>query len=165
MKKLLSIVLCMLMVLTVFAACGTSETSTEKKNAAEDLVTAAATEAASEADDGEPAEDETTLAELETIKANGKLVIGTTEYEPMNYLDENGEWAGFDTEFAQAFCETLGIEAEFIVIDWDNKYTELEAGTIDCIWNGMTITEERLENMSISVPYMENKQVLVEKSK
>ena len=92
------------------------------------------------------------------------FVIGITYFEPMNYMDENGKLTGFETEFATAVCEKLGYEPEFVEIDWGTKETELNAGNIDCIWNGMTINDERKEQMGISNPYMENKQVLVVKA-
>lgn len=90
-----------------------------------------------------------------------KLVIGYTIYEPMNYTDENGNLTGFDTEFAEAVCEKMGYEPEFVIIDWDNKFLELDTDGIDCIWNGMTITEEALLNASVSDPYVKNAQVVV----
>ena len=93
-----------------------------------------------------------------------KLNIGITYYAPMNYKDENGVLTGFDTEFAQAVCEKLGYEPNFIVIDWDNKFIELDAGTIDCIWNGMTITDEAKANAAVSNPYVKNAQVVVTKA-
>ena len=95
----------------------------------------------------------------------GELIIGITYFAPMNYLNDNQELVGFETEFAKAVCEKLGVNAKFQEISWNAKETELAAKNIDCIWNGMTITEERLENMSISIPYMENKQVKVVKEK
>lgn len=98
------------------------------------------------------------------IKNKGELVIGITYFEPMNYKDENGELTGFETEFAQSVCEKLGVKATFQKIDWESKEVELNAKTIDCLWNGLTITEERKENMGISTPYMENKQVMVTKA-
>ncbi len=101
------------------------------------------------------------IKDVEYIKANGKMVIGITDYAPMNYLDENGKWTGFDTEFAQAVCEKLGVEAEFVEIDWDNKFIALESKAIDCIWNGMTISEEVLKNTSCSKAYVKNAQVVV----
>ena len=82
----------------------------------------------------------------------------------MNYKDENGNWTGFDTEFAQAVCEKLGVEAEFIVIDWDNKIFELDSKKIDCAWNGMTLTDEVKESMSCTKPYVKNEQVVVMKA-
>ena len=92
------------------------------------------------------------------------MVIGVTLYEPMNYKDESGNWTGFDTEFAQAVCEKLGVEAEFIVIDWDNKIFELDSKKIDCAWNGMTLTDEVKESMSCTKPYVKNEQVVVMKA-
>lgn len=99
--------------------------------------------------------------DLTYIKDNGKMVIGYTVMNPLNYTDENGDFVGFETEFAKEVCKRLGVEAEFVEINWDTKETELNSKNIDCIWNGMTITPERAENMSISTPYLENRQVLV----
>lgn len=112
--------------------------------------------------DSEPAEkEEAVLNDLDYIKENGKMIIGITDYEPMNYKDDNDQWTGFDTEFAVAVCEKLGVEAEFIEIEWDNKFFALESKTIDCIWNGMTISEEVLKNTSCSKAYVKNAQVVV----
>ncbi|MFV0351253.1 MAG: transporter substrate-binding domain-containing protein [Oscillospiraceae bacterium] len=98
------------------------------------------------------------------IEKKGELIIGITYFEPMNYLDAQGNLTGFETEFAQAVCEILGVTPKFQEISWSAKETELNAKNIDCIWNGMTIDAEREKNMSISQPYMQNKQVLVVKS-
>ncbi len=106
-----------------------------------------------------------TDSDYQYVISKGTLVIGFTYFAPMNYEDENGELIGFETEFAKAVCEKLGVEPVFQEISWNAKETELAAKNIDCIWNGMTITEERQENMSISIPYMQNKQVKVVKSK
>ena len=112
--------------------------------------------------DSEPLEEEeAVLKDLDYIKANGKMVIGITDYEPMNYKDANDEWTGFDTEFALAVCEKLGVKAEFVEIDWDNKFFALESKAIDCIWNGMTISDEVLKNTSCSKAYVKNAQVVV----
>ena len=102
--------------------------------------------------------------DVKRMEKEGKLFIGITYVEPMNYKDADGNLVGFETEFAKAVCKELGVEAEFVEIEWDTKEIELKGKTIDCIWNGMTITDERKENMSISNPYMNNKQVLVVKS-
>lgn len=107
---------------------------------------------------------EADLTDWAYIQDKGEMVIGITYFEPMNYLTESGELTGFETEFAQAVCEKLGVEPVFQEISWSAKETELNAKNIDCIWNGLTIDEERLQNMSISQPYMENNQVLVVKS-
>lgn len=95
------------------------------------------------------------------IKAKGKLVIGITDYKPMDYKGDNGEWIGFDAEYAQAVCKELGVTAEFKEIDWDNKLISLAAGEIDCIWNGMTITDAIEAAADCTVPYMKNTQVAV----
>jgi polar amino acid transport system substrate-binding protein len=111
----------------------------------------------------EPAAPETPVAEddLAYVTGNGKLLIGYTVYEPMNYTDESGNFTGFDTEFAQAVCEKLGVTPEFVEINWDTKVVELDAKSIDCIWNGMTITDELKENIAVSDPYVKNMQVVV----
>lgn len=98
------------------------------------------------------------------IQNKGELIIGVTYFEPMNYMNENGELTGFETEFATKVCEKMGVTPKFQKIDWDSKEVELNAKTIDCIWNGLTITDERKTNMDISTPYMENKQVMVAKA-
>lgn len=101
-------------------------------------------------------------SDLAYVQGKGKLVVGMTDYAPMNYKEKGSdEWTGFDTEFAQAVAKELGVEVEFIEIDWDNKFTELEAKSIDCIWNGMTITDEALANSSVSKAYAKNAQVVV----
>lgn len=105
-----------------------------------------------------------TDSDWEYIKNKGKLIVGITYFTPMNYFDENGELVGFETEFAKAVGQLLGLEVQFQEINWDTKETELKAKNIDCIWNGMTITEDRATNMSISIPYMINKQVAVVKA-
>ncbi len=104
---------------------------------------------------------EAQATDLEAIKAKGEMIIGYTVYEPMNYTDENGVFTGFDTELAQAVCAKLGVTPKFQEIVWETKEVELNAGTIDCVWNGMTITEERQANMEITDPYVINAQVVV----
>lgn len=102
-----------------------------------------------------------TESDLDYVMDKGTLVIGYTVYEPMNYTDSNNEFTGFDTEFARAVCEKLGVTPDFVEINWDTKIAELKSKTIDCIWNGMTITDELQQNIAISEPYVLNKQVLV----
>ncbi len=102
-------------------------------------------------------------SDWEYVKNNGELIIGITYFAPMNYLDENGNLVGFETEFATAVCKEIGIKAKFVKIDWNSKEAELKGKSIDCIWNGMTIDDERKANMSITIPYMQNKQVMVTK--
>ena len=97
------------------------------------------------------------------ITDKGTLTIGMTLFAPMDYMVD-GELTGFEADFGKAVCEKLGLTPDFVEINWDAKEMELNAKNIDCIWNGMTITEERAANMSISVPYMTNKQVVVAKA-
>ena len=144
-KKLLALLLAGAMSLSLLAGCGGS-------------TDASGDDAASNNTGDESTE---TASDLAYVQDNGKLVIGYTVYEPMNYTDENGEFTGFDTEFAKAVCEKLGVEPEFVEINWDTKVIELAAKSIDCIWNGMTITDDLKENISISDPYVKNMQVVV----
>ncbi len=142
-KKTLAIILAILAVVMcfTFAACNGGENTDDTTAANADAV-----------------------SDLAYIKDNGKMIIGYTEFAPMNYKDDNGELIGFETEFAKAVCAELGVEPVFQLIDWSAKETELKSKTIDCIWNGMTITPDRLEEMEISTPYMANKQVLLVKA-
>ena len=140
-KKLIAIIMAVLAVVLCFALAACSGDKTTDGNAT----------------DGNAASD------LAYIQEKGKLIVGMTDYAPMNYKDENGAWTGFDTEFALAVAEKLGVEVEFIEINWDNKFIELAAKDIDCIWNGMTITDEALANANVSDAYVKNAQVVVMK--
>jgi len=145
MKKMFVMILALVMALTCFTACGIAPV--ESAPAAE----APAPEAAA--------------SDLAAIQEKGVIVVGITDYAPMDYKDDNGEWTGFDAEFARLFADELGVECEFFVIsDWGKKFLELETNQIDAVWNGMTITEEALLNASVSNPYVVNAQVVVMKS-
>ena len=145
MKRIIALLLAILMIGVIFAGCGASETKSS------DSTEAATPDSA----DG---------SDLAYVLANGKLVVGITEFAPMDYKDENGEWIGFDADMAKAFGKELGVEIEFVEIDWDNKVLELDGKTVDCIWNGMTLTDEVKSAMSTSDPYLNNAQVVVVKS-
>lgn len=95
------------------------------------------------------------------VQEKGTLIVGITEFEPMDYKDDEGNWIGFDADMATAFAESLGVDVEFVVIDWDNKIMELEAQSIDCVWNGMTLTDEVKNSMATSNAYCDNAQVIV----
>jgi len=133
MKKLISLLLTLTMILAL-TACGAKETG--------------------------KSQDE---SDLNYVKSKGKLIIGYTNYAPMNYTDENGVFTGFDTELAILTCEKLGVEPEFVEINWDTKEVELNAKSIDCIWNGLTIDDERKAKMEITQPYVKNAQVVLVK--
>ena len=130
------------------AACGSSaSTSTVASSTAS---AAASSAAASDA-----------ASDLDYIKEKGSMVIGYTVYEPMNYTDADGNFTGFDTELATAVCEKLGVEPEFVEINWDTKVVELDAKSIDCIWNGMTLTDDIMANTATTRAYAKNAQVVV----
>ena len=103
-------------------------------------------------------------ADWDAIKESGNLGVGITEYEPMDFQDENGEWTGFDAEYAKAVAEKLGLTVKFVEVDWDNKEMELSSKKVDCLWNGMTITDELKKSMDISDAYVINAQVIVMKA-
>ena len=100
-------------------------------------------------------------SDLEYVKDKGTLVVGVTDFAPMDYKDESGNWIGFDADMASAFAESLGVKAEFVEIDWDNKIMELDGKTIDCVWNGMTLTDEVTSSMACSDAYCNNAQVVI----
>jgi len=91
----------------------------------------------------------------------GTLVVGITDFAPMDYKDDNGEWIGFDADMAKAFADSLGVKVEFVEIDWDNKVLELDGNTVDCIWNGMTLTDEVMSAMECTNAYCNNQQIIV----
>ena len=148
MKRLVSAFLAGAMALSLAACGGSASTSTAASSAA-----ASAAPASSVAAD----------SDLAYIQSNGKMVIGYTVYEPMNYTDADGNFTGFDTELATAVCEKLGVEPEFVEINWDTKETELAAKSIDCIWNGMTLTDDIMANTATTKAYAKNAQVVVVK--
>ena len=100
--------------------------------------------------------------DLDYVKKKGKLTVGITNNPPMDYKEEgSSEWIGFDADMAKAFAASLGVEAEFIVVDWDYKIGALNGKTIDCVWNGMTLTDEVKNSMECTNPYFNNAQVVV----
>ena len=92
-------------------------------------------------------------SDMEYVKDKGTLVVGITNFEPMDYQDDNGEWIGFDADLAKAFGESLGVDVEFVEIEWGSKIMELDGKTIDCVWNGMTLTDEVTSSMECTQPY------------
>ena len=147
MKRLVSAFLAGAMALSLAACGGAASTST----------------AASASASGSASASETAASDLDYIKEKGKMVIGYTVYEPMNYTDADGNFTGFDTELATAVCEKLGVEPEFVEINWDTKVVELDAKSIDCIWNGMTLTDDIMANTATTKAYAKNAQVVVVK--
>ena len=114
---------------------------------------------------GKDTDKDTVKTDLDYVKKQGKLIVGITEYAPMDYKDEKGNWIGFDAEMAAAFAEYLGVEVEFFVItDWGQKQMELKTKSIDCVWNGMTLNDEVKASMDCSNAYCKNQQVVVVKA-
>lgn len=147
-KRLLALLMAGAMSVSMLSGCGGSKTT-----AADDTKT-----------DADAGTDTTAAAEsdLDYVKSNGKLVIGITDFAPMDYKEEGSdEWVGFDADMAKAFAESLGVEAEFIEINWDNKIMELDSKGVDAVWNGMTLTDEVKTSMNCSDPYANNAQVVV----
>lgn len=146
MKKALSLVLALVMMLAL-ASCGGAGTGATSGSAADSAAASTPAEGAE--------------SDLAYVKDKGTLVVGITDFEPMDYKDEDGKWIGFDADMATAFAESLGVKVEFIEIDWDNKIMELNSKSIDCVWNGMTLTDEVKQSMATSNPYCDNAQVVV----
>lgn len=158
MKKILCLILALLMCATLFAGCGADNSDANDK--ADDT----ASDNAGTNDDAasdDTASDDSAL-DSEYVKEKGTLIVGITDFAPMDYKEEDSEeWIGFDADMAKAFAASLGVTAEFIEIDWDNKIMELGAKTIDCVWNGMTLTDEVINSMETSNAYCNNAQVVV----
>ena len=165
MKKIIALLLaCMMLVACTACAAKTEPAASAETTASTETASAEtaapAEEAAAETEEAS-AEQTAADSDIAYIQANGKLVVGITDFAPMDYQNDAGEWIGFDADMAKAFAKNLGVEAEFVEIDWDNKIMELGAKTIDCVWNGMTLTDEVLSAMSCSNAYCNNSQVVV----
>lgn len=133
MKKILAVVMAVLMVALCYAACGKEK----------------------------GADNTTPVTDSQYVKDKGVLVVGITDFAPMDYQDADGNWIGFDADLAKEFAKYLGVDVKFVEIEWDNKIMELNGKTIDCVWNGMTLTDEVTNSMTCSKPYCTNAQVIV----
>lgn len=142
-KKLLALLLAGAMSASLLAGCGGGNTN------------------ATENTDSNTVENTEAESDLAYVQEKGTLVVGITEFEPMDYQNADGEWIGFDADMAKAFAESLGVTAEFQVIDWDNKVMELDGKTIDVVWNGMTLTDEVTSAMECTNAYCNNAQVVI----
>lgn len=132
-KKIFTLMMCAVMAVSM-VACGNSQANSESTS---------------------------TESDSAYVKDKGTLVVGITDFAPMDYKDEDGDWIGFDAEMAAAFAENLGVAVEFVEIDWDNKILELDGKTIDCVWNGMTLTDEVKSAMECSNAYCNNAQIVI----
>ena len=162
MKKLFALCLAIVMVLSCFAGCKNARFDEEDMLSHLVDEEKTANDVASNRDSSKNASNESASdSDMAYILDKGTLIVGITDYAPMDFKDENGEWTGFDAEFARIFAEKLGIEVVFQEIQWSSKFFELEGKTIDCIWNGMTISEDVLLNTDCSDAYVKNAQVIV----
>lgn len=169
-KKILAAILSATMVMSMTACGGSGTGATEAGTDSSEAPESGAESAESVEADAEAAESEGTAdtdaaetadSDVEYIKNKGSLIVGITDFAPMDYKDDNGEWIGFDADLAKKVAESLGVEAEFVEIDWDNKILELENKSIDVVWNGMTLTNEVTSSMECTKPYLNNAQVVV----
>lgn len=151
-KKLWALLLALAMVLSL-AACGGKDGNADGSASAvppEDQTTGDAGSGQADAE-----------SDLAYVQGKGTLVVGMTDFAPMDYRDADGNWIGFDADMASAFAESLGIKVEFQEITWDYKVMELNAKSIDCVWNGMTLNDEVKAAMDTGNAYCLNAQVLV----
>ncbi|MCI9020481.1 MAG: transporter substrate-binding domain-containing protein [Eubacterium sp.] len=170
MKKLIALSLTMMLSFSI-AACGSN--ADDKPGSGSGTGSAKEEDTASDADASSGAGDTQSSTDAEGqagsdadsdaayVKDKGTLVVGITDFEPMDYKDADGSWIGFDADMAAAFAESLGVAVEFVEIDWDNKILELDANNIDCVWNGMTLTDEVKSSMECSNAYCNNAQVVI----
>ena len=150
MKKFLSVILALAMVACEVAGFAGCSKSGKDENAASSTSQSDSTVK--------------TVADLDKVKDANKIVVGITDYEPIDYkVKGSDEWVGFDADLVRAVADKMGIKVEFVVINWDNKFIELNSGTIDCIWNGMTVSDSVKTNCDISDAYAGNSQVVVMK--
>ena len=164
MKKWIAMLLAALMVFSMAACAAKNEPAADQANdqPAADTQTSESAEDTASGEDAAPAADQTAAdSDMAYVQSKGTLVVGITDFAPMDYQNESGEWIGFDADMAKAFAESLGVSVEFVEIDWDNKLLELGSKSIDCVWNGMTLTDEVTSAMSCSNAYCNNSQVVI----
>lgn len=170
MKKLIALSLTMMLSFSL-AACGSSDDSKGQPDSSANTDSGSGSDADANtagddaSDNSAQGQDAGDIAPADSdaayVKGKGTLVVGVTNFEPMDYKDADGNWVGFDADMAKAFAESLGVTAEFVEIDWDNKIFELDGQTIDCVWNGMTLTDEVTSSMECSRAYCNNAQVVI----
>lgn len=142
-KRILALLMAAMLCLSMAACSGTGSTD-NKDDASNDSTAPVKTE-----------------SDMQYVIDKGTLVVGITDFKPMDYADENQEWIGFDADMARAFAESLGVKVEFVEIKWENKIMELDGKSIDCAWNGMTLTDDVLAAMECSNAYCNNQQIVI----
>ena len=173
-KKTLAFLLALCMILGL-AACGSSQPAqgdspdgaadADEQSAANTQDDARSPANADEQTPDNTTDSSSTESDYAYVTGKGSLIVGITEFEPVDYQDADGNWIGFDADMAKKFAEEeLGVDVQFQLIEWDNKVFELDGKTIDVVWNGMTLTDEVLSSMECSNPYLKNAQVVVVKA-
>ena len=163
MKRIIALMLALLMVGAVLAACGSDDDNYKSKaDKSKETTKPLETVAETKAEETQAAETVADASDdLAYVTGKGTLIVGVTDFAPMDSKDASGEWVGFDADMAKEFAEYLGVEVKFVEIDWDNKILELNNKNIDCVWNGMTLTDDVKAAMATSVPYCNNAQVVI----
>ena len=150
MKKFLSLALALTLCASL-AACSSGGNASGSSSGSDDTSTS-----------GSGSSSQTQTSDLQYVKDKGTLVVGITYFAPMDYKAEGSdEWIGFDADMAKAFAESLGVNVEFQEITWDYKVEELNSKAIDCVWNGMTLTDDVIAAMGTSTAYCTNYQTLI----
>ena len=150
MKKFLSLALA-LTLCTSLAACSSGGNTSGSSSGSDNT-----------SGSGSGSSSQTQTSDMQYVKDKGTLVVGITYFAPMDYKEEGSdEWIGFDADMATAFAESLGVNVEFQEITWDYKVEELNSKAIDCVWNGMTLSDDVMAAMGTSVPYCTNYQTLI----
>ncbi len=154
-KKILALLLSMALCFSM-VACGSKDGETNGNDNTSAQKTQGSADESGSSESGE--------SDLAYVQDKGTLIVAITDFEPMDYKDDSGEWIGFDADMAKAFAKSLGVEVEFVEIEWDNKVMELDAKSVDCVWNGMTLTDEVTSAMECSRAYCNNAQVAIVKA-
>ncbi|MCI7660914.1 transporter substrate-binding domain-containing protein [Flintibacter sp.] len=150
MKKFLSLALALTLCASL-AACSSSGNTSGSSSGSDNT-----------SGSGSGSSSQTQTSDMQYVKDKGTLVVGITYFAPMDYKEEGSdEWIGFDADMAKAFAESLGVNVEFQEITWDYKVEELNSKAIDCVWNGMTLSDDVMAAMGTSVPYCTNYQTLI----
>ncbi len=158
-KKAIAALMAGVMTAGILAGCGSQESTGSSASTAAETAEADAAEGSAAAED--TADAAAADSDVAYIKDKGTLIVGITDFEPMDYKDESGSWIGFDADMASQVAKDLGVEVQFVEIDWDNKILELENKSIDVVWNGMTLTDEVTSSMECTNAYCNNAQVVV----
>ena len=148
MKKIISLLLAVFMAVGMVGLCASCGSSTTAAPGTTTTGTSGTPSAPAQTD-------------LNYVKSKGKLVVGITDFAPMDYQDKDGNWIGFDADMAKKFGEYIGVTVEFTVIDWSKKVMELDSKSIDCVWNGMTLNDEVTDAMNCTEPYCNNAQIVI----